>query len=1005
MHKNIGMLRKLKSLYIRFRVFSSVHVLLLLLLTSFPCFAQSDKTLEPVLTQFAQISAIGPNELHKRHRVDLQCIVMCYEPDWAILFVHDGKQGGYIGNPKGLTLQPGNRIRIRGILGPQRTPIEMTIEPSENGIQFPAPKPVDFDWLHSGKEDSQFVEIEGQLIGTDVDHGQTCLVMSSLNGGRFRGLIRHHSEDKEKLSPFLGKRLKLRGVVGAIFDGSGQWSGFQIWMSTLHNLELAADQDKSSIPIVPIAELTADYIRRTKSFYFRTQGILTHRLSHSILLLQDETDQLFVESAKPFTLPVDQSYEVSGSLDTSVVPPILRMAELKPTEKQFEVKREAAFHSIDKLIAGDFSGQIVKTKGTYYGSFRLKDQNGFLIEYDGNLLPVMLNDESLDQKPAAGTEIEVEGVWVQQKSLIGFNIGSSALFARKQTVVIGTQVPWIVLSTLGIAFLISASIGVWAITLRQQVRRKTQQVLDSVALQRQTEERYASIFINAQVMVMTADDDGRITTINPAVVRVTKISEPQLLGAKLSSLVTQDSREALEELLKTAKTSNQICNCQANLLLTDGKTIPQEVSCWVVQHNQLITYQLIWHDITERLKMELQRTEMEQHMRAMQKMESLGVLAGGIAHDFNNLLAVILGNASLLSATALSNDQAERVAGIEEGAARASELTQQMLAYAGRGRFDIRVLNVSLIVDEMSHLLQASASKNVKLQFELDREIQGVNADATQLKQILLNLVRNGSEAMEGREGSIYIRCYRVIDLPEPEPGMLTMNFLKSDGYPLDGFVCLEVADQGCGIEETSLRSIFDPFYSTKFSGRGLGLSNVMGIVRSHQGCICVKSARDRGTIFRIYLPTCTDPITQQLRPTASPSVSLTNVRVLVVDDEPAVLDVLTRNLELLRIKVIACQDGIEALNVLNDQQIELDCLITDQTMPRVSGIELCHQARTLRPNLPTILCSGYTIESADSDLGKKCVSASIQKPFLPSELVELMILKINESKARQLID
>ncbi|MFO0940498.1 MAG: ATP-binding protein [Pirellulales bacterium] len=997
---NIG--KKVCLLLQNRKAFSICWLLLFKLLFQSACAAQSDSEPDRVLRSIEQINKLPAEELSKVYRVDLQCIVTCYEPDWAILFVHDGQRGGYAGNIQGLALHRGDRVRIRGMLSPVRVPVGLTIEPSDNGLELPVPKPVDFAWLQAGKDDSQPVEMEGQFIGIDYEQHQICLEFMSSDGGRFRGLIHETRVDREQLTPLLGKTLKLRGIVGARFDKSDRWSGFQLWLTNPNNVELAPNQNSSIIPIVPISELTADRILERQSFYFRTQGQLTYQLSPSMLMLQDEKYQIFIEPLKPGKFTLDRAYEVSGTLDTSVFPPILRMAELQSIDHLIQVNRQAVFQSIEDLVVGDYSGRIVKTTGTYFGNLQLKDQNGFLMEHKGNLLPVILGNETLNRDVVAGTRVDVQGVWVQQKSLVGFNIGSCALYARSSGVVFGTQIPWILLTVVGIAFVVTAATSIWAITLRQQVQRKTQQVLDSVALQHQTEERYAGIFINAQVMVMTADETGTITTVNPAVLRLTKLPKNRLLGSKLASLVTEESRAALEELLINSKKSDQIANCQVSLVIGDKKPVPQEVSCWITRQNAEINYHLIWHDITERLQMELQRAEMEQRMLAMQKMESLGVLAGGIAHDFNNLLTVILGNASLLSATELSSDQAERVAGIEDGATRASELTEQMLAYAGRGRFDIRVVSLSLIVAEMSQLLQATANKSVSLQFELNHQIPGVKADATQLKQILLNLVRNASEAMEGREGCIHLRSYCVQDLPEAEHGMLTVNFLQPNCEPANGFVCLEIQDNGCGIDESSLRSVFDPFYSTKFSGRGLGLSTVMGIVRGHQGCIWVKSTKNCGTTFQVYLPTCSDPITQIVRSTSSETVPVTKLHALVVDDEPAVLQVLASTLQVLGIRVTACHDGVDALRLLSNDQIKLDCLITDQTMPKISGIELCEHARRVRPNLPTILCSGFSIDWANSSGGKECVSASIQKPFLPSQLAKLVISAVNETNAHQ---
>lgn len=957
---------------------------------------------DSVVRSVERIHQVSPEELKSGVQVDIECIVTCYEPDWAILFIYDGIHGAYAGAPRNLSLQRGDRIRLRGRLSETRVPTDCSYEASSNSLTLPPAKATSFEWLQAGNEDSQSVEIEGQLIGIDHDNHQTTLEIRSESAGRFRGLIHNSKIDEKELRKLLGQKLRLRGVVGARFDESGRWWGFQIWLSITDNFQPVEKGGAFEVPLLPMAELTAERIIATKSNYFRTAGIVTYRLSPSLILLQAGNDQLIVELQKPKAVDLDEVCEVTGTLDTSIAPPILRIAELSPSNQSIAIQNLAKQYSIEELIGGDFSGQIVRTEGTFCGHFQLKDQSGFLMQSKGSLLPVFINSESLGAVEA-GTHIKVQGVWIQQKSLIGFDFGSCALHARKAGIKLGTQTPWMLLGFFGIFALITGASSVWAVTLRRQVHRKTQQFLDSVALQRKTEERYANIFINARVMVMSTDDSGIITTINPAALRVCGVDESALLGVHVTSLVARDSVDVLEELLKSVASSDQIATCQVKLIHAETGEVPQEVSCWATQTEGQTQFQLIWHDISDRLRVEKQRMEIEQRMLSIQKMESLGALAGGIAHDFNNLLTVISGNASLLSEASLANEQHGQVDGIHAATSRAAELTQQMLAYAGQGHFDIRVVDLSHLIGEMTPLINASVSKGIEVQLDLKNNLPGVKADATQLKQVLMNLVCNASEAIADRGGRIQIRSTRTAAIHDETTGKKWINFLGKDHDKANAeLVCLEVIDNGCGIDESLLGSIFDPFFSTKFSGRGLGLSTVVGVIRGHHGCLEVDSKKGMGTTFRIYFPSCTDPVTSVPSPHFKSVRSPSEARVIVVDDEPSVLKVISKTLEFAGMQVTACRSGEEALSILRTSAEDFDCLITDQTMPAMSGTELCQHAKRLRQDLPVILCSGYSVDLVLKEYQTQGISAVLQKPFRSSELIELVSgTLVNNCKAR----
>ncbi len=257
-------------------------------------------------------------------------------------------------------------------------------------------------------------------------------------------------------------------------------------------------------------------------------------------------------------------------------------------------------------------------------------------------------------------------------------------------------------------------------------------------------------------------------------------------------------------------------------------------------------------DISARKQAEEAADKLEQKMRETQKLESLGVLAGGIAHDFNNLLSVVLGNASLARLEAAETPaNAARLDSIMTAANRAAELCRQLLAYAGKGSYSIVRVNLNEMITETTRLLELSISKQAKLEFSLAPNLPAIEADASQLRQIIMNLVINASEALGEQEAGVIRLTTSVVQLPLPGPGNPGPDAELAPG----DYVCTEVSDTGCGMPPEVLARIFDPFFSTKFTGRGLGLAAVVGIVRTHNGGLRVFSTPGQGSTFRIYLP------------------------------------------------------------------------------------------------------------------------------------------------------
>jgi PAS domain S-box-containing protein len=293
-------------------------------------------------------------------------------------------------------------------------------------------------------------------------------------------------------------------------------------------------------------------------------------------------------------------------------------------------------------------------------------------------------------------------------------------------------------------------------------------------------------------------------------------------------------------------------------------------------------------DITERKRSEERRKLMERHIQETQNLESLGVLAGGIAHDFNNLLVGVLSNAELLQ-LALGRSQAEpqlleRVAGIKNAAVHASELTNQMLAYSGRGHFDVRPLSLSTVVREMDHLLSASLSKKARVELHLEPDLPAVEADVAQMRQVIMNLLINASDSLGDGTGVLRVRTGRET-LAASEGKHYGPEPLRPGHY-----VRLEVADDGCGMSDATLARLFEAFFTTKFAGRGLGLSAVQGIVRGHGGGIVVKSSLGHGTTVQVLLPQSTRPALQVESPSSNPPGEwVGSGLVLLVEDDARV--------------------------------------------------------------------------------------------------------------------
>ncbi len=390
-----------------------------------------------------------------------------------------------------------------------------------------------------------------------------------------------------------------------------------------------------------------------------------------------------------------------------------------------------------------------------------------------------------------------------------------------------------------------------------------------------------------------------------------------------------------------------------------------------------------FQDITDRHRARLEREQLDRKVQETQKLESLGVLAGGIAHDFNNLLTSILGNASIaqieLPAGSSVQDCLEQ---ITEASLRAADLCKQMLAYSGRGRFVVQKLDLGALVEQTAQMLQISISKKAVLRYRLEKGLPPVEADATQIRQVIMNLVINASEAIGDQSGVISIST----GLTRVDRDYLHGTLMAPD-LPAGDYVFLEVSDSGCGMSAETQARIFDPFFTTKFTGRGLGLAAVLGIVRGHKGALKVYSEVGRGTTFKLLFPAAPGASeTAEAPPAVAPEWHGEGT-VLVVDDEETMRKTVARMLHKLGLETVLACDGREAVEIFRAQPAQFALVLLDLTMPHMDGEQAFTELRRLRPEVRVVLMSGFNAQEALMRFTGKGLASFLQKPFTVDSL------------------
>jgi two-component system CheB/CheR fusion protein len=502
----------------------------------------------------------------------------------------------------------------------------------------------------------------------------------------------------------------------------------------------------------------------------------------------------------------------------------------------------------------------------------------------------------------------------------------------------------------------------------------------------ESEERFRLIVEHAPEAILSIDGSGKIALANAQAERMFGYPAAELLGQDLEILVPDAVRASHGRLRDAyfASPSSRVMGNGRPLFgrRKDGSMVPVEIGLNSIRFQHEVHAMAFISDLTSRRLLEDEREHILRRMTETQKLESLGVLAGGIAHDFNNLLTGIAANASIAQSTVDDRSEdggvRECLSAIQHSTRRAAELCHQLLAYSGRGKFVVQPTDLSGLVQDTAKLVHASISRRIDVRFDLTADLPPVSMDVTQIRQVIMNLLINGAEAIGDGTGELAVATGRM---------QVTADTLRqailSEGVSEGLHVYLEVTDTGSGIKATDLKRIFEPFFTTKFTGRGLGLSATLGIVRGHKGTMIVRSVEGRGTTFRVALPPAeVRPAVTAVPMSREPSSFTGSGHVLVVDDDDLVRNIARRLLQRIGFQVTMATDGREGVDTFAADPTRYALVLLDLTMPRLSGAEAFAEMRRVHPGVKVLLMSGFTESEVQEAFGSEGPAGFLPKPF-----------------------
>jgi PAS domain S-box-containing protein len=944
----------------------------------------------PLLSSIIEVRRLSATEANRGYPVKVRGVITYYDEELGGAFLQDERSAIYISAPAQFPgLQTGSLAVVEGFTYPGGVSPMIFYPKIKNLGNALLPKALQtpIDRLTRGENDCLRIEIQGIVRHV---YGQDNFARLDIMSGGKRILLQIPKFQGKQLPVHLvGAQVRVRGICTSLLNDRGQLAGFGMLAPTIEDVvvEQPAVADNQTSPAKMIKEVPRVNPDEVAGRQVRIEGNVLLQLLERSLYVQDASGTIYVQTRQATVVPLGTRISVIGF-------PNFVDGELILEDALFRVL-EAGSPPKPKMITaadaqeGRFLGELVRLEGKLMNQIQTDSGRALVLQSQESIFEALLDKrEQPFQVGREGSLLEVTGICVLKRRLESQGNTFQILLRSAQDVRVLRPAPWWTTARLvgavGFLCFILLVAGTWGITLRRRVNKQILLIQARLEREAALEKEYRDLFENSNDVVFAMNLEGKFISINRAGEKIFGYTREELQRIPFFQLLGPEHQATASKCIQKIMARDACPPVELEVIARDERRVSMEINFDLIQQEGRSTgFRAIARDVTERKQAEQSLRAAEERLLQSQKMEAIGTMAGGIAHDFNNILGAILGYAELTLLE--TNDAAQVSANLEQiikAGQRARDLVQQILAFSRKLQHERKPVLMQTVLKDAHKLLRATFPSTIEINLQMDQACKPVLADATQLHQVIMNLATNSYHALKSSGGRLEILLYPQI---VEETALAKHTELQKGEYS-----CLEIRDSGHGMDEGTLKHIFEPYFTTKpvGAGTGLGLAVVHGIVQEYKGAILVDSKLGVGTTFQILLPCCKVEIPEEDLKT---KVELPQGKghILFVDDEKSIVDLTKRTLEKMGYTVTPQTSSLEALEWFRSKPDSYDLVCTDQTMPQMTGVTLIRELQAIRPDLPIILCTGFSDEATPEKAHQLGVFRHFYKPVNMKELAE----------------